>query len=511
MFFSLRHSRYFRSFNVVLSLFEPRSYTYFGTRNMTSPPMATDINSERNKSCRISIDNEKPIFLQLKAIPKDIEALIIDHDTPSDSDWAALGDHFTSIQNLKLNAGWNEDLNDEKLPLHWPLERLLFSSSCGETFRSPWVLEGRVKHLMLFLTAGLRFEGPTTAELIKANQEAITRGEREKSTITVAKGTPDQREIGITYVPELVQKWMRDRYGKPPIENDAIENNAIENNAIEAQPEPPPLQIQTLEIIENDACDTFTRFILANANRNMENLTTLVLRTASGLDFNQTSPQMFRQILPQMTQLKTLTLTVSEKTFRGWGEGSKNEKEVASDGDGKKEEGKSSATAYGKDGQEAGKKAAVEKIPGTESNCEEQKDSLLTTLYTCFPPNLECLRFRGPASLAASPAWPDWVAAFSSPTFLPDLKTLSFLLDLNVSVDGQKKRLSEGVESESAGRVHGELEQEKAEKEALRKAKRECEKLWDGAKARGVEVQPFKDHWAEEWADYDVDHRWAEL
>lgn len=475
---------------------------------MASVSMTANVNPEPTKRYRISINDDDPnpereLLPQLKAIPKDAEALTIDNNVPSDSDWAALGDHFTSIRDLKLHAGWNEELNDEKLPLHWPLERLFFADSCGETFRSPWVLEGRVKHLILLGTAGLRFEGPTTSELIEANREAIARGEREKETITVRKDTPDERQIEINFVPDLVQGWMRDKYAEKP---------QVEYDATESRPKPPPMQLQTLEIIENDALDAFSRFVLANADRGADpsNLTTLVLRSTNGYDFGQTAPQMFRQILPQMTELKTLVLTVGEKTFQKWEEGGEDEKE----------EEKNSGTASRNAGQEAGKEeeATVEKIPtSTEStnkkNSEEGTSSLLTTLYTSLPPTLQCLRFRGPASLTASPAWPHWVATFSSPTFLPDLKTLSFVLDLDVGGDGLKKEKGSERELGEAELKEKEKEKVETETEALRKAKRECERLWEGASTRGVEVEAFRDHWIEEWPRMitDVDPRWAGL
>jgi hypothetical protein len=117
--------------------------------------------------------HQDTLLSQLEQIPRDIKFLRIEDDTPSNSEWSLLGDHFTQIQDLEIRTGWNENLNDEKIPLHWPLERLYIDSACGEVVRSHFVLEGKVKHLILLLTSGLRFEGPTTQELRRANSEAI--------------------------------------------------------------------------------------------------------------------------------------------------------------------------------------------------------------------------------------------------------------------------------------------------------------------------------------------------
>ncbi|KAL9619757.1 MAG: hypothetical protein Q9160_005688 [Pyrenula sp. 1 TL-2023] len=446
--------------------------------------MDTNPDSIRQRRYHVSINHdyddtapEKELLSQLKAIPKDVEDLVIDEDVPFDSEWAALGDHFTSIRNIEVNAGYNEYLRDEKLPLHWPLERICFTSSCGEAFRSPWILEGRIKHLMLFLTSGLRFEGPTTLELLQANQEAIAQGKREKQTFEAHKGTPDQQEIEIMSVPDLVHEWISDKYaGK----------SQPEDSGTESHPKLPPMQLQKLEIIENDAIDTFIRFILANLSRDMENFTTLVLRSTTGLDFYQTAPQTFKQILPQLTQLRTLVLTVGKKTFP----------EEKSD----KEQNRGSGV-LSDHGREVGKAGTAEEIANTESSSEKRESDLLTNLYTYFPPNLQSLRFRGPASLVASRAWPRWVAAFSSSTFLPGLESLSFLLDLDVCENGSmvEKKIKTA-------------KQEQIEMGALRKAKRGCEKVCEGARARGVEVQAFRDHWVgESWPDFKIDHRWEGL
>jgi hypothetical protein len=85
-------------------------------------------------------NHEDDLLSQLESFPKGIQTLKIDEDTPSNTEWSLLGNHFTGIKNLEMNSGFNEELNDENMPLHWPLERLLISSAGAEVFRSPFVI-----------------------------------------------------------------------------------------------------------------------------------------------------------------------------------------------------------------------------------------------------------------------------------------------------------------------------------------------------------------------------------
>ncbi|BAE59138.1 unnamed protein product [Aspergillus oryzae RIB40] len=162
-----------------------------------------------------SENHGEDLISQLKSIPSDITALRIEEDAPSDKEWAILGSHFTDIQSLELESGFNEDLNDKELPLHWPLKRCQISSACGEVTRTPHIRQGRVSHLILLLTSGIRFEGPTSSELSKAHSQAIARGEEKADFITVKEGTPEERQIQITSIPELASKWMINKYEAP--------------------------------------------------------------------------------------------------------------------------------------------------------------------------------------------------------------------------------------------------------------------------------------------------------
>lgn len=332
--------------------------------------------------------------------------LLIDEDTPSDTEWALLGEHFNNVSDLQVSTGWNEELNDEKMPLQWPLQRLSISSACGELFRSPFVLEGKVKHLTLYLTCGLRFEGPTTKEFHTLHKEAVKKGDIEVRYITVHEGTPDERKIELTILPEIIHRWMRDKY--------------TAQQDPEAQPEyfaAEDINLRTLEIFENDAIDTFNRLALARGHLALC-LDTLNISSTRGLDFHYTPDDVFRQILPQLVELKTFVFAAGE-VFTS--------------------------------------------------------ESFLPMLYKDFPPNLSTLRFRGPVSLAKSKEWPEWIKSFEDSEYLPNLKKLSFVLDLDYEKkpDDRRKKIIAASE------------------EILREARTACDQLHAAAERRGITVEPF--------------------
>lgn len=304
--------------------------------------------------------HKEALLSQLQNARKDIQSLKIDDDTPSDTEWRLISDHFSDVQNLEMEADFNEELNDGPIPTNWPLERLLVSSSCGERFRSPVILEGRVKHLILLLTSGLRFEGPTSNELSSANKEAIERGEAEANYITVREGTPEEHKVEIVSLPSLAFDWLKDKYTNPDRSSDP------------ETPVPELVYMEILEILENDALDTFTRMTLALPYI-VGNLKTLNLRSSNGHDFQLTPKEMFHEILPQLTELKTFVFTVGD---------------IFDEAD------------------------------------------FLPLFYKQFPPNISTLRFRGSVSLAKSEHWNKWLEAFANPEYLPNLTRLSFVLDL---------------------------------------------------------------------------------
>jgi hypothetical protein len=379
-------------------------------------------------------DHRDLLLAQLEKIPRDVQFLKITEDTPSDVEWALLGNHFSNIKDLEMRTGFNEELNDAELPTHWPLERLFVSDACAEVFRSPFVLEGRVKHLVLLLTSGLRFEGPTSAELYRANKEAISRGEKEAKYMTVREGTPEEKKIELVWLPELVAESMNERYAgtraTPPL---------ITNIDLPLLPKEVPSKMEKLEILENDAIDTFSRMTIA-LEHVVENLSTLNIRSTHGLDFHFTTEEIFACLLPQLPNLRTFVLSVGD-IF--------------------------------------------------------QDESLLPTLYTRFPPNLSTLRFRGPASLGRSSEWANWVKAFASSDFLPNLKRLSFVLDLHYEApkEGTSKR-----------------ELIAAPDDILRDAQHACKQLYQVVEQRGLILEPFQDKWSDHCALFkQVDERWMQL
>ena len=150
------------------------------------------------ESLRIGEANLKD---QLANMPHDTEYLSIKNNTPSDDDWALISKHFTNVKDLEMSSGWSETLNDS-IPLHWPLERLALIDPCGELVRTPWILEGRVKHLVLAFTAGLRFDGPTNKELVQMHRAEINSGEKKEEK---AKG------IKVIFIPKLAFDWLYEK------------------------------------------------------------------------------------------------------------------------------------------------------------------------------------------------------------------------------------------------------------------------------------------------------------
>jgi hypothetical protein len=157
-------------------------------------------------------DHEEKLVSKLQSIPKDAHTLRIEGDTPSDTEWSLPGNHFTSVRHLEMDTGWNKGLNDAKMPIHWPLEKLNVGSACGKVFRSPLVLEGRIQHLVLFLTCELRFEGPTKNQLRLAQEQAIARGDTQPEYLTLHEATPEERKIELICMPKLVSQWFSEKY-----------------------------------------------------------------------------------------------------------------------------------------------------------------------------------------------------------------------------------------------------------------------------------------------------------
>ncbi|KAJ7651734.1 hypothetical protein DFH06DRAFT_1475743 [Mycena polygramma] len=241
----------------------------------------------------VELDMNKPLQEQLTSAPRDADALRLDKDIPTDADWDLLSDHFMSVKDLSMDSGYRERLNDEKIPLHWPLEKLTISSSCGEVCRSPWILEGRVPHLVFNYTCGLRFEGPTMDELFEAHRAA---------------GKVEPRKAGgpitVVYGPALAEAWLRDKHANKDQQND-------ETVAAAADEDGQKSQLKTLEIIHNDARDTLFRYVLAHPNL-IDPAETLNIDASSRNDLLLAPERILEDVFPQLVQLRTLVLVLGD-------------------------------------------------------------------------------------------------------------------------------------------------------------------------------------------------------
>jgi hypothetical protein len=118
----------------------------------------------------------------------------------------------------------------------------------------------------------------------------------------------------------------------------------------------------------------------------------------------------------------------------------------------------------------------------------------LPLLFRHFPPNLSTLRFRGPVSLSKSKHWNKWVGSFADPRYLPNLRRLSFVLDLDYEKEGtgRKKVI-------------------RAQAERLSEANAACKQLFDCVENRGIAIEPFRDEWAEKSKAFEqVDERFEQ-
>ncbi len=134
----------------------------------------------------------------------------------------------------------------------------------------------------------------------------------------------------------------------------------------------PSSRLKILEIIENDAIDTFARFALGRPELAL-GLETLNIRAMKGASSYPLPDTLFPSILGALEGLASLQLSVTEDVFTS--------------------------------------------------------RDIIPSLYKNPPGNLQTLYFRGPCSLAFHHEFQEWISAFSKPSFLPKLRTLGFVLD----------------------------------------------------------------------------------
>ncbi len=377
----------------------------------------------------------------MAAVAPDTEVLHITGDTPTNEQWVALGEHFTNIRFLNVCTGWDECWVDDDFPLNWPLELLVISDASSERVSTPAVLEGRIKHLVLFYTCSLRFEGPKTDELMNGAEvlhfvprekndtddaEAATKTENEQPA---EEGEGDESDgIKIYSVPHEWNKWIAAKYV---------------GQELCFSPDPPeggpPSAMEKLEIVGNDALRTFIYMALARPHI-LFGLQSLNLDSPSSNDLFNVHTGILLAMLPALLNLTTLRLTLGSAMYT--------------------------------------------------TLLEAAAENNQPFLHTALPASLETLHFRGPVSMA--PHVPAFVFAFKKENFLPDLKRISFVLDLP------------DKDSESPS---------EASLEELRAAHEACRKVLDAAAARGVVVEGF----VEPWFEYHpglrraIDNRWETL
>lgn len=223
-------------------------------------------------------------------------------------------------------------------------------------------------------------------------------------------------------------------------------------------PDGMPLSVmRTLEIVMNDAIDTFQRFFLARPHIIM-GLERLYIRSTSGSDLHYFPGNLFPRILAQMSNLKHLELVLGD-VFN-----------------------------YEEEEEEEDPDPVPERDEQIAKDIAPAEDDILGHLYEHLPHNLETLRVRGPIQLAQKEIFKQWIEHFGKPDFLPSLKSLSFVLDLD------------------------ENDRERASLEDLRMAKSQVVLLLKAAEARGVAQDDSWDQWAQlQNVSSDIDPRWAEI
>lgn len=311
----------------------------------------------------------------LASIDPGTEVLEVTEDTPSDDEWETLGRYFPNLRALKVDTGFDECWVDGKFPLSWPLELLVISGACGEAITTPAILEGRIEHLVLLYTASLRFEGPTTAELMKDAEVLYTiprsRPAPDKDGDGAARATQTEGEqqanqtegIKVTSVAHEWGKWMNAHYGGKEL---------VFSSACEADP---PSRMRRLEILGNDALEMLTFLAIARWHL-LVGLESLAIHSVGDYDLIEAPGDYAAAFLPVLLNLKHLRLSLGSATL-----------------------------------------SRLLEIGG------ERKP-----LHEYLPPNIETLHFRGPVSMA--PQLDEFCAALADGQFLPCLKRISFVLDL---------------------------------------------------------------------------------
>ncbi len=285
---------------------------------------------------------------------------------PSNDQWEDLGRHFTNLRFLNIGTGWNEDWNDGKFPLNWPLELLLISDSGGERVTTPAIMEGRITHLILFYACEMRFDGPVTKELMKDAEQLHFIPHKRKAPDSEAETPKPEGEkptgVQVFSVPHEFHRWVYDNY--------AGQNIVLSTD----DKSDPPSAMKSLQILGNDALQMFTFMALAKF-RLVGSLESLALDSQGKTDLLHLPPGLFLAVLPGLLGLEHFKLTLGSHVY--------------------------AALLDAAEGQ--------------------------PFLHAALPANIETLHFRGPVSMV--PHLDEFAAAFGSDDFLPRLRLISFVLD----------------------------------------------------------------------------------
>ncbi|GAB1315247.1 hypothetical protein MFIFM68171_05457 [Madurella fahalii] len=297
------------------------------------------------------------------------EILQITGDTPTNEEWEALGRHFTNVRALEVDTGWDECWVDGKFPLAWPLKLLVIAGACGQAVATPAIIEGRIEHLVLMYTCSLRFEGPSTRDLMKKAEVlyAIPRSctpDKQGPTAETAETDADRadQKIKVYSVDHEWRKWLDAKYDGKEI---------AFSSACEADP---PSRMRKLEILGNDAVEMLTWMAIAKFHL-LVGLESLAIHSIDSYDLTGTPGIFFVEFLPVLN-LKSLKLALGSVTL-----------------------------------------SRLLKAAGNPHG-----------LHQLLPKSLETLHFRGPVSMASQ--LDQFSAAFADSAFLPSLKRISFVLDL---------------------------------------------------------------------------------
>jgi hypothetical protein len=162
-------------------------------------------------------------------------------------------------------------------------------------------MQGRIKHVVLLFTAGLRFEGPVTKDLMKDAEPFHVIP--VKQTVPGAE-QPQVEGIKLYSVPVEWHHWWHDKYSQ----------DGTISLAPQAPQGSPPSAMKHLSILGNDALEVLTG-IAATKFYLLASLDSLTLYSASKNDLLHIQPSVFLTLFPHLANLTTLKLTLGSSMY----------------------------------------------------------------------------------------------------------------------------------------------------------------------------------------------------